>query len=1079
MDLGGYAAITPGMVEKSELFHRITLEEGSDDLMPPAGKGAHFTTAEVAVIKKWIEQEARYANHWSYEKPVRPEIPKGKRSDWPENEIDHFVLARLESEGLEPAGKADLYTLARRAALDLTGLPPTWEEVMSLVQDRSANAYEQYLDRLLAKPAFGERWGSVWLDLARYADSAGYADDPLRTIWAYRDYVVRAYEANMPFDQFTIEQLAGDLLESPTRDQLIATAFHRNTMTNSEGGTNDEEFRNEAIVDRVNTTMATWMGTTMACAQCHTHKFDPLTQDEYFQIYAFFNQSEDADLKDERPVLDVWSAKQEADKIDWAKKISDLKKLLLTSTTETSAEQIQWVAQLQKEPAWTALPALTVKAESSELAIDSQGGIVLRGKKAGKDSYRVEFSVPEGEQELTALRMEIPADQTSNFVLTHVSGSWLPAKKTDPRARFVRVTIPGKDKILHLAEVEVFSGGRNVALKGAATQSSLGSGGEAKRAIDGNTDGDYTKNSVSHTGTEANPWLEIDLGAEVPVEKIVIWNRTDGAVASRITGYEVSLLGAAKNLVWKDSPKSIPSPSTAFSPGGAVPVEFELAVATHEQPGFPAASVLTVKPDPKAGWAIGGGIAKRQELTLIRKTPLKMTGGTLSLTLAQQSDYADHLITHATFSYSGEQGVLEWARAPLALRPLLHRPLPSLSATEAAQVAAYFLTIAPSRAKERTELAGLEKALADAKPETTVPIMRDRAEKDHRKSFVQVRGNYQNLGKEVIADVPAAFHPLPPGGKHDRLALAKWLVDPDNPLTGRVVVNRFWEEMFGTGIVETSEEFGSQGELPSHPDLLDWLAVDLQENGWDMKRLLKQIALSATYQQSSRTTPEQYENDPYNRLLARGPRFRLSAEQVRDNALAVSGLLSGKRYGAPVKPPQPESGLSAAFGSGTDWKNSEGEDRYRRALYTLWRRSNPFPSMATFDAPNREVCTVRRGRTNTPLQSLVTLNDPVYVEAAQALARKIITQGGASMPEKVTFAFRETLLREPLSTEVDRIVVLHESALSDYHKETEMAGKIAQEPLGVLPKDSDLANYAAWTVVSNVILNLDEVFLKR
>jgi len=1078
-DLGGYAALAPGKVEESELFHRITLDADDEDLMPPTGKGTKFTEAEFALIKRWIEQEAHYANHWSYDKPVRPEVPEGKRSDWPINEIDHFVLARLESEGLEPSPEADRYALARRAALDLTGLPPSWEEVSAFVNDSSLKAYESYLDRLLAKPAYGERWTRVWLDLARYADSAGYADDPPRMIWAYRDYVLRAFNQDMPFDQFTIEQIAGDLLEKPTRDQLVATAFHRNTMTNSEGGTNDEEFRNEAVVDRVNTTMATWMGTTMACAQCHTHKFDPLTHAEYFQIYAFFNQSEDADLKDERPVLELWSDQQEKDKLDWSEKISSLKKTLVTPGDALAAEQAEWVKRLQKEPAWTVIKPTAAKGGAMELKIAADGHVTAPGTAAATDTYRLEFAVPADATDLTALRLEIPAEQTTNFVLSRLTATWQPDDKSPRRGRHVRVSIPGKDKILHLAEVEVFSAGANVATKGTAKQSSLGSGGDPKRAIDGKTDGDYQKNSVSHTGTEANPWFEIDLGAELPLEKIVIWNRTDGGTSQRLEGYEVSLLNEAREVVWKESPSGVPAPSTALAPGGPAAVAFEVAVATHEQSGFPAKAVLAPKSDPKTGWAIAGGTGKRQELTLIRKTPMKIAGGKLVLSLEQTSDFKEHLITHAALSYTSEKGVLEWARMPMEIRQLVRKAPGTLTPEEAPRLAAFFLTVAPSLNDERAELAKLEKQLAEAKPETTVPIMRDRPADQRRETFVQLRGNYKSLGPEVNEGVPAVFHPLEKGVKPDRLALAHWLVDADNPLTARVVANRHWEELFGIGIVETSEEFGSQGELPSDQALLDWLAVDFQENGWDIKRLLKQIAMSATYRQSSKTVPEFEARDPYNRLLNRGPRFRLSAEQVRDNALAVSGLLSAKMHGPPVNPPQPEMGLTAAFGGKTDWVNSAGEDRYRRALYTSWRRSNPYPSMATFDAPNGEVCTVRRGRTNTPLQSLVTLNDPVYVEAAQALGRKIVANGGTDLSQRLTYAIRESLARDPRPAEVERLAALYESALADYTASPEMAAKLAQDPLGPLPEGTNLPEHAAWTVVCNVILNLDEVFMKR
>lgn len=1078
-DLGGYAALAPGNTDESELFYRINLDADHEDLMPPEGKGEKFTDAEVALIKRWIEQDGPYANHWSYEKPERPEIPKGKRSDWPKNEIDYFVLARLESEGLEPAAEADRYTLARRSSLDLIGLPPSWDEVIAFVNDPSSNAYETYIDSLLAKPAFGEHWGRAWLDLARYADSAGYADDRVRTIWAYRDYVIKAFNANMPFDQFTIEQIAGDLLDNPSRDQLIATAFHRNTMTNSEGGTNDEEFRNEAVVDRVNTTMSTWMGTTMACAQCHTHKYDPLTHAEYFQLFDFFNQSEDADHKDELPILDLWSKKQEQDKQKWRGEISRLSKVIKTPTPELAAAEIAWREKLNREPAWSSLKPAFARADAMALSIDDQGKIEASGEAAETDRYRVEFALPEDPVSLSALRLEIPPEQISNFVLSSLNASWIPSKEQKPKARFVRVSLPGKDRILHLAEIEVFSGETNLAPAGTATQSSIGSGGEAKRVNDGNTDGLYASGSVAHTAKEANPWLEIDLGEARLIDRVVVWNRTDGNNGERLKGFEVSLLDEKRETVWKNAPTELPAPNLAISTGGPMPVTFDAAYATHEQKGFEARHVLAAKPDPAKGWAIAGGTGIAQKLTLTKKSPMTLAGGKLILTLPQQSKHRQHLLRHFSFSMTDSKNISNWASLPGEIRDLLRQGAMSWTKKESAQVASYYRSIAPSLRDERTTLARLEKQLAEAKPETTVPIMRDLPPEKHRKSFVQLRGSYLSPGEEVSAGVPAVFHPLEEGVKRDRLALAKWLIDDDNPLTARVIANRYWEELFGIGIVETSEEFGSQGELPSHPDLLDWLAVEFQEGGWDMKKLLRKIVLSATYRQSSKTSPQRYGADPYNRTLSRGPRFRLSAEQIRDNALAVSGLLSDKMFGRPVNPPQPEMGLKAAFGSATDWVDSNGEDRYRRAIYTSWRRSNPYPSMATFDAPNREVCTVRRGRTNTPLQSLVTLNDPVYVEAAQALGRRAINHESKSLEEKITFAIRESLAREPNEGEVSRLRDLYESARIDYEPVPDMATKIATIPLGPLPEEADVLDHAAWTIVSNVILNLDEVFLKR
>jgi len=762
-DLGGYAAIVRGKPAESEIINRIRSDD-PNEIMPPPSHAKRLSPTEVDRLSAWVEQGAAYARHWSYVKPSPPALPKVRDQSWPKNAIDRFILARLESEGLAPSPEADRAALIRRVSLDLTGLPPTLEEVETFIHDRLTEAYERLVDRLLAKPSYGEHWGRLWLDLARYADSAGYADDPARTIWAYRDYVIRSFNANKPFDQFTIEQIAGDLLPSPTEDQSIATAFHRNTLTNNEGGTIDEEFRNVAVIDRVNTTMAVWMGTTMACAQCHDHKYDPLSQADYFRFFAFFNNTEDADRTDESPLLKVYSMAQKRQKADWQNEAAKLESTLRTTSTTLLA-----------------------------------------------DHYRRKAAV-------------------------------------------------------------------------------------------------------------ATAW------------------------------------------VW-----------TTRTP--------EMVVETLKR-------------------------------------------------------------------FGDRRGETQRAKST---KPIL-------------------VTLA--------RMASLKSQLAGMKPETTVPILRERGQGARRITKLQRRGNYLDLGEEVVEGVPAVFAPLSANASRDRLTLARWLVGSDNPLTARVVANRYWEQIFGVGIVATSEEFGAQGDLPSHPELLDWLAANLVETRWDLKRFLRLLVTSATYRQVSRVTPEQTQRDPDNRLLGRGPRVRLSAEAVRDQALAVSGLLSPKMFGPPVKPPQPSAGLSAAFGGSVDWAASKGEDRFRRGIYTLWRRSSPYPSMATFDAPNREVCTLRRTRTNTPLQALVTLNDPVYVEAAQALARRIAASG-ATPADRVRHGFRLCLARHPTDEETARLVRLYETTRATFANDPTQARQMATEPIGAAPKDADVAGLAAWTVVGNVLLNLDEMLMKR
>lgn len=737
----GNVAIVPGAAEKSELVARITAKD-PDDRMPPLKTGKTLSHAQIEVLSRWIAQGAPYAVHWAYVKPQRPPLPSVRHNRWPRNPIDYFILARLEREGLTPSAPADKPTLIRRVSLDLTGLPPTITEVDEFLQDKSPDAYERLVDRLLGKPAFGEHWARMWLDLARYADSAGYADDPPRTIWAFRDYVIKSFNADKPFDRFTIEQIAGDLLDDADEDTKVATAFHRNTMTNNEGGTSDEEFRNAAVVDRVNTTMSVWMGTTMACAQCHTHKYDPFTQTEYFRFFAFFNNTEDADRQDEAPVLDFSS----------------------------TAEKRQ--------------------------------------------------------------REQLQAD---------------------------------------IAKVE--------ARLATSTNAPQGSGGKTEEPI-----------------------------------------------------------------------------------------------ATSKAEG--SAQTTT---EPKA---------------------------------------------------------------------------------------------------DRAELKKLKQELA-AMEVKTVPIMRELTGDKRRKTFVEFRGNYLALGDEVTPAVPAVLDPLPPGAPLNRLAIAHWLVDQNNPLTSRVIANRFWEQIFGIGIVRTCEDFGTQGDRPTHPALLDWLATELVAQHWDIKKYLKLLVTSATYCQSSVVTPKLLARDPDNLLLARGPRFRAPAEVIRDQALAVSGLLSSKLYGPPVRPPQASLGLSAAFGGSLDWKTSTGEDRYRRAVYTEWRRTNPYASMATFDAPSREVCALRRPRSNTPLQALVTLNDPVYVEAAQALGARMAKAPGSD-GERLTYGFRLCLARPPRPDELTRLLAFYRDTKADYTAKPELAAKMTMPLQGssLSAPTGEPSELAAWAAVGNVLLNLDEMLMK-
>ncbi|MBM83595.1 MAG: hypothetical protein CMJ78_23805 [Planctomycetaceae bacterium] len=1087
----GAVAVVPGKPGESELITRITSDD-PDLRMPPSDSGKQLSADEKRLLTEWVKQGAKFAKHWSYIVPARPEPPKvsAQHQAWAKNAVDHFALRKLTAEGLAPSKEAGRYALIRRASLDLTGLPPTLEEVEQFVNDKQSKAYERLVDRLLKKSTYGEHWARMWLDLARYADSAGYADDPPRTIWAYRDWVIQAINENMSFDQFTVEQIAGDLLPNATPKQLIATAFHRNTLTNNEGGTNDEEYRNVAIVDRVNTTLAVWMGTTIACAQCHNHKYDPISQKEFFQVFAIFNNTQDSDKRNEAPLIDVFTDQQMKQKSDWERELDELNKTLATPTPKLLASLKKWEERLQAKLAIQKLTPLEAKANNGTPLSVLDDGSVLAKETRKQDVYTVQLPLKSAVgKSITAIKLEtLPHESLpgkgsgfggGNFVITQIGASVKPVGGKPLAGRYVRVELPGKGKMISLAEVQVLSSATNIATKGVAKQSSTDFAGPAKLAIDGNTNGDYNKaKSTTHTAIQDNPWWELDLKTEQPIDNIVIWNRTDNNLQSRLNNFKLIILDKDHNPIWEKVTATAPKLDKKFDISNARTISIAAAFADFSQPGFPAANVLASAKPNETGWAVGQQLTAKHSLTLIPKSPLKVEDDSvLTLRIEQLSKHANHTLGHFHVSISDDPRASDFARIPAKLIDLA-RNANRNEAQNTELTTAYLQTFAPELAKERNRAATLNKQLTNFKAATTVPVMRENAMNGRRVTKIQRRGNFLDTGDTVDVGVPSAFHGIKEGEPINRLTLAKWLVDDTNPLTARVIANRYWEAIFGVGLVSTSEEFGNQGELPSHPELLDWLATELIRLKWDTKAFVKLLVTSATYRQSSAVTLELNSRDPDNRLLARGPRFRLSAEMIRDQALYVSGLLSPKMYGPPVKPPQPKMGVNAAFGSGIDWQTSKGEDRYRRGLYTTWRRSNPYPSMVAFDAPNREVCTIRRDRTNTPLQALVTLNDPVYIEAAQSLARKM-EAAGKSPVERVQFGFKTCLSRPPAVAELDYLTRLYTKARERFAANPEQATKMATMPLGAAPKGSDVIDLAALTIVGNVLLNLDEMFMKR
>jgi len=1077
-DKHGARAVVPGEPSASALVARVTTGD-LDDLMPPPQSGKKLTADQIATLRLWVEEGAPYARHWAYTPPTRPALPTTSRPDWASNGLDRFILRRLDEEKLAPSPEAEKTTLLRRVYLDLTGLPPTLAEAEQFMADTSSGAYARMVDRALANPAYGEHWAQLWLDLARYADSAGYADDPARTIWGYRDYVIRAFNSNKPFDQFTIEQLAGDLLENPTEEQLIATAFHRNTMTNNEGGTSDEEFRSAAIVDRVNTTMAVWMGTSMACAQCHTHKYDPITQTEYFSFYAFLNNTEDADRTDETPVVSFFTASQKSKRESLTRRIEEIQGTLEEPTAVLLLSLREWVAGFPTTPATSPLAFSSVAPLATPPVKIGGAGVVEPATVAGKDGYRAEATLEAGV--LAGLRLKaLPHDSlpakgpgrgaAGDFEVRKVTARIIPPKGAVLDGAKVRIELPGKQKILSLAEVQVFSLGENIAPKGEASQSSEDFGGAARLAIDGNTNGHFDQaRSTTHTKISDNPWWELDFKGVRGIERIVVWNRTDNQLQKRLVDFKISIFDAAGSKIWETASGTVPDPSAEFAVDGSRVLQFVGGYLEGEGGVF--------QPEALAGsgdkvlWKATQPNGKPQTLTLLAGASVPVAEGSkLELLLEHGGEalgsFSAELIQDGRYA--------EYVKLPPPLIGMLAKGFDSLGDGERDELRRhYFQNLAPGLAAERGMVAELEKELNGIKP-STVPVLKELAGEKRRATHLQRRGNYLDTGEEVREGVPVELFPYPEDGRRDRLGLAKWLVDRGNPLTARVVVNRFWEQIFGIGLVRTSEEFGSQGEPPSHPELLDWLAMEFMDSGWDVKKLLKEVLLSSTYRQSSKVSPELYERDPDNRLLARGARFRLPAEAIRDQALFVGGLLSGKMLGPSVRPQRPSLGLNAAFGRSMDWTTSDGEDRFRRGVYTEWRRTSPYPSMSTFDAPNREVCTLRRPRTNTPLQALVTLNDPVYLEAAQGLARRM-AEGEGTPAERLTRGFQLCLLREPSEAELKVLQRLFASSVETLSAKPEDASRLAGNPPAGVP----MAEFAAWTAVGNALLNLDELVMKR
>jgi mono/diheme cytochrome c family protein len=982
------AAIEPGDPDSSEMIRRI-LSEDLEERMPPPETKKHLTDEQKQTLVRWIEQGAEYQPHWSFIPPSRPTPPEAKT--WARNPIDRFILARMQAEGLEPAPEADRRTLARRVALDLTGLPPTPEMLDAFLSDESPEAYEKYVDALLTSPRWGEHRGRYWLDAARYADTHGIHIDNFREMWSYRDWVIKAFNANVPFDRFTIENLAGDLLPEASLEQQIGSGFNRCNITTSEGGAIDEEYAVLYTRDRTETTSQVWMGLTTGCAVCHDHKFDPLTQKEFYALSAFFNNTTqkpmDGNVKDTPPIAMV---PRDADLPRWQQ----------LQTAVPAAEQ---AVEAHKQTARPAFDAWLAAAKPTDLDtwIPSAGLHLHAPLNDGGNAvaYKLESAAAEAPLPATA--------------------EWREGKMGSKAAYL------NQGAILEVPAAGDFEGDQPFSVSAWIKLPANDSSGSIVARMD---DG--------HDFRGWDFWIE---GRRIGAHVIHKW--PENAIKALTTEQLPADQWLHVALVYDGSRKA---------------AGIKVYVNGEAKPMAAAADALTATTRTTVPLKVGQRHAT---------SPLS------GVSLQDVRIYARDIATSEVSSL---------ANAAL-LTSVVVASAESRVAADVDSLFGWWLANIDESAKSlvanRDELT---RERSDIQARGTIAhVMQERPES--AMAHVLNRGEYDQRLDAVTPDTPELLPAFPADLPRNRLGLAEWLMRPEHPLTARVTVNRFWQELFGQGLVRTAGDFGVSGELPSHPELLDWLAIEFRDGGWDVKKFYKLMVMSATYRQSTQVTPEKLERDADNRLLSRGPRFRMDAEMVRDQALAASGLLSPKIGGPSVKPYQPPGVWEAVamIGSNTrDYVQDTGESLYRRSLYTFWKRSAPPASLDIFNAPNREHCVVVRERTNTPLQALVTLNDPQYVEAACQLAQRAMKEGGADSESRLSFIAARLLARE-FKTEELAIVQGSLEKLAEHYSAHEAEAK-ALIDVGETQPDAALppGELAAWTMVVNELMNLDE-FLNK
>jgi Protein of unknown function (DUF1553)/Protein of unknown function (DUF1549)/Planctomycete cytochrome C len=965
----GRRTIVPGDPDASELIARVSSKD--PDVRMPYHAPA-LPPEQIALLRRWIKEGAKWTDHWAFVPPKPQPLPAVKRADWVRQPLDRFILARLEKESLQPSPEASKSELLRRASLDLTGLPPTTEEDAAYQADTSPIAYEKQVDRLLASPAYGERWASMWLDLARYADTLGYEADRRRPgVWPYRDWVIDAYNRNIPYDRFVITQLAGDLLPGATFEDRIATSFHRQTPNNQEGGTDDEEFRTIAVIDRVATTWSVLNGVTMNCVQCHSHPYDPIRHAEYYKSFAFFNTSNDADLDDDSPVLRVPKEKSrygEASQIqqEIAQRIHSQE-----DADRTLVAKSEWQSAPIVEAAANEIEVLEPKVADLENKLAKLKAKKMPPKQKANDTKDLLDSLAVAKKRLA--NAKAVGGPAKTF---HIQAGEALADATTPPESFYELSASTNLPVVSAIRIEV-----------------------------------PPANAENARHTPENGFI---------VDEVRAWLRLPDGRKEKIA-FRYFLHDSETDLETAISDSVDPKKS-------------------HE------------KKESADGFAANSKLFRTRWIVGLPSTPQRVpVRAHIQVDLKQTDDINSKpaLAQRVKLSFSNDP---HWT----------------------------FLVQDPSRARNIARLQELERTLTKIAT-VKLPIMMEEPPYEKRATLEFERGNFlTKFGPDLTPDVPGIFPKLPDGAPRNRLTLARWFFSPGQPLTARVAANRYWEELFGTGLVETLENFGSAGDAPSHPELLDWLALHFQNDlHWDMKALLREVVTSATYRQSAASSPVLTEKDPRNRLLARGPQQRLTAEMVRDQALVAGGLLNRTVGGPPVMPPQP-AGVWKSVYNDDDWKDATGPDRYRRAIYTFVKRTSGYPSFLTFDASDRDTSLPRRIPTNTPLQALVTLNDPVYQEAAESLAKRVMKEtvansnngSGDLLDARLCYETRLVLSRDPTPRELAVLRAFFEKTLAMSDKPSFVGAKmtVGKSPLNPLDSAKELE---ALTAVGSVLFNLD------